>query len=285
MRCRFSFAAVWLGLFLYSLAFACSSADRIVSIGGSVTEILYELGQQDRIIAVDATSLYPRSAMDLPNVGYMRTLSAEPIIALDPDMILLLEDAGPPETIEHLENTGVSIVKIADEPTEQGVIDKIRAVAAAVDAVDAGEQLIQKVTMQLEQLHNYLSEVDHIARVLFVLSFDQGSALVAGKDTGANAMIGLAKGKNIADSFLSYKPLGAESIAKLSPDFVLTTTRAVENVGTIAQVENLPALRLTPAARNQRIIVMDDLLLLGFGPRIGQAANELARALHPKDDE
>jgi len=115
---------------------------------------------------------------------------------------------------------------------------------------------------------------------MFILSFDKASALVAGKQTGADGIIELAGGDNVISDFNSYKPLSAEAIIKSAPDFILTTHRAVASVGSEEDVLALPALRLTPAARNKQIIVMDGLLLLGFGPRIAHAANNLSSAIY-----
>ena len=143
---------------------------------------------------------------------------------------------------------------------------------------EQGNLMVSEIEKQLGLLQH--QNIDSRPRVMFVLSFDKGSALVAGKETGADGIIALANGVNVIDHFSSYKPLGAESIVQLAPDYVLTTHRAVTGVGTLEDVLNLPVLKLTPAARNKQVIVMDGLLLLGFGPRIALAANDLQSALH-----
>src|SRR5215207_8192946 len=69
---------------------------RIVSIGGAITEILYALGFDDRLAGVDSTSLYPAAALrDKPNVGYMRQLSAEGVLGLNPSLVLAAQGSGP----------------------------------------------------------------------------------------------------------------------------------------------------------------------------------------------
>ncbi|MEL6964888.1 MAG: ABC transporter substrate-binding protein, partial [Pseudomonadota bacterium] len=103
-------------LLLFTLLNVPARADqeRIVSIGGSVTEIIYALGAGDRLVAVDSTSLYPDVATELPDVGYMRRLSAEPILALEPDHILAIADAGPAPVLDQLREAGVEITMIED---------------------------------------------------------------------------------------------------------------------------------------------------------------------------
>ncbi|WP_416897084.1 MAG: ABC transporter substrate-binding protein [Minwuia sp.] len=83
-------------------ASAEGSGQRVVTIGGSITEIVYQLNAQDRLVGVDSTSMFPPQALELPNVGYVRQLSAEPILALAPDLILAEADAGPPAAVDHL---------------------------------------------------------------------------------------------------------------------------------------------------------------------------------------
>jgi len=265
-------------LILILICVPVHAAERIVSIGGSITEILFQLGLEDKIVAVDTTSQYPQATKDMKNVGYMRALSAEPIMALNPDLIIYQEDAGPVETIEHLQASGMKLVKVSNKHSIQGVLKKVSEVSKAVNMESQGQELIEDIRQQLNKLPQY--DNASAPRVMFILSFDKASALVAGKQTGADGIIELAGGDNVINDFNSYKPLSAEAIIKSAPDFILTTHRAVASVGSEEDVLALPALRLTPAARNKQIIVMDGLLLLGFGPRIAHAAYNLSSAIY-----
>lgn len=102
---------------------ASGGTDRIIAIGGSITEIIYALGAEDRLVAVDSTSMYPASALERhPDVGYMRALSAEPVLSVNPDVILAIDDAGPPEVLEQLQATGVTVLTIPDEPSIEGLL-------------------------------------------------------------------------------------------------------------------------------------------------------------------
>ena len=83
---------------------------RIVSIGGTITEILYALGSGSEIVAVDSTSRYPKDALTKPNIGYMRRLSAEPILSLDPTKVLAVEDSGPLVVLDQVREAGQEII-------------------------------------------------------------------------------------------------------------------------------------------------------------------------------
>jgi iron complex transport system substrate-binding protein len=258
------------------------NSKRIVSVGGSVTEIVYALGLSDRIIAVDTTSLYPDEVKAKPNVGYMRQLSAEPILALDPSVVLADQDSGPPAVFDQLREAGLPVVLIPDDPTPHGVLDKIARVAVAVDEQEKGQALMARLKAELDALENAVAGLPSRPRVLFLLSVGGGGApLAAGRNTSAAGIIELAGGVNAVDDFEDYKPLSPEAVVAAAPDFILVTDRSLGLLGGEEGLLSIPEVGLTPAGQNRRVVAMDGLLMLGFGPRTGSAIAQLANHLHP----
>lgn len=256
---------------------------RVVSVGGAVTEIIYALGLSDRIVAVDSTSQYPETAASKPNVGYMRRLSAEPILALEPSLVVAIEDSGPATALDQLSEAGLPIVKVPDDPTPEGVITKIELIAKIFDVEDAGKALVTRFKADLRKTSLDLTGATSRPRVLFLLSIGAGRPpLAAGWDTAAAGIIKLAGGENAIDAFKGYKPLSPESIIAAAPDAILVTHRSMKFLGGVDGVLTLPEISETPAGQTKQIFDMDGLLLLGFGPRTGTAARLLARKLHPK---
>ncbi|GAB4227361.1 MAG: hemin ABC transporter substrate-binding protein [Kiloniellaceae bacterium] len=255
---------------------------RIVSVGGAVTEIVYALGLDDRLLAVDSTSLHPAAATELPDVGYMRQLSAEPILALGPEVVLAIEDAGPPAALDQIRDAGVPVVVVPDDYTPDGVLDKIDMVAAALGVEAKGRELRDKVAADLAAVRQVFSAVEARPRVLFLLAVSRSrAAMAAGGATSAEGIIELAGGVNAVDGFESYRPLSPEAAVTAAPEVLLIGQRSLDLLGGREALLEIPEIALTPAARNGRIVVMDTLLLLGFGPRTAQAAAELGRQLHP----
>jgi iron complex transport system substrate-binding protein len=253
---------------------------RVVSVGGSVTEIVYALGAGDRLVGVDSTSLYPPAAQEVPDVGYMRRLSAEPILSLEPDIVLAAADAGPPEALAQLRAAGVEVVEVPDSPSPAGVTEKVRAVAAALGLAGRGDTLAKRLARQFDRLQARLADVDTRPRVLLLLAVGRGTPMAAGKDTAAQGMIELAHGRNAIEAFSNYKPLSREAVVAAAPDVFLTTERTIARFGGRQALLERPELASTQAGREGRLIVMDGLLLLGFGPRTPQAAAQLAAQLH-----
>lgn len=257
-----------------------AAADRIVSIGGEVTEIVYALGAGGRLVAVDSTSAYPPAAGLLPNVGYMRQLSPEPILALAPDHIIAIADAGPANAVAVLQAAGVRYTAIPDEPSIEGALAKIRAVGAALGAKEEAEALAAKVGAHLQALQVSVGTPSKKPRTLFLLSAGRGGLLAGGAGTSADAMIGLAGGENIAAGFEGYKPFEPEAMNALDPEVIVVTDRTLAALGGKNRMLAEPQFAGTSAAKAGRLVAMDGMLLLGFGPRLPEAIETLAQAIH-----
>ena len=279
----FSTRLLGIAAFLAVLAVPAGAAEpqRIISIGGAVTEILYALGEGGRIAAVDTTSLYPPEAKAHPNVGYMRALSAEGVLALSPNMILIEQGAGPKEAVALIDQAGVPAVHVPAGHDAEALAEKVRTVAAAVGKGAEGEKLAATITADLAALKTDLGKVGKRQRVLFILSMADGRPMAAGTGSAADSIIRLAGADNVLSDMQGYKALSWEAAAALQPDVVLMMDRGGE-AHDAAGAFALPALSETPAGRNKALIKMDALYLLGFGPRTPAAARELASKLYPE---
>ncbi len=257
-------------------------AKRIVAVGGTITEILYALGAGERVIARDSTSTYPTEAVQKPDVGYMRALSSEGVLAQKPDLILSEDGAGPPDVIGILKASEVPMVTIDTPPDAKAIAKKIEDVGAAVGLQGKAKALADNVDAELASLSKDVAAVgDKKKRVLFVLSMAGGRIMAAGKDTEAAAIIELAGGVNAAPEITGYKPLTDEAVIAAAPDVILTMQRG-NHTAKPDEVFALPAFQSTPAAAAKALISMDGLYLIGFGPRTPAAGRELASKLYPE---
>ena len=252
---------------------------RLVTLGGSVTEIAVALGAGDRLVARDSTSTYPDTITDLPDVGYIRALSPEGVLSVSPDMILAEAGAGPVEAVEVLRAAGVPFLTIPNDPTPEGVLAKIDAVAAHL-GVD-GAPLRDSVAAGLAAARDRAAQIDTRKRVLFILSLQGGRVLAGGAGSSAEGIIALAGGVNAATSFEGYKQMTDEAVLQAAPDVILMMDREGDLAIADAEVLAHPALAQTPAAAAGAILRMDGLLLLGFGPRTPAAADQLFARLYP----
>ncbi|MEM9255171.1 MAG: ABC transporter substrate-binding protein [Pseudomonadota bacterium] len=255
---------------------------RVVSIGGSVTEIVFLLDQQARLVARDTTSTFPSAAEALPDVGYMRSLSPEGVLSVDPLLIIAEQGAGPQETIDIMRAARIPFITIPDGYNAEAVAEKIQSVGKALGVSDEATALAAEVQDEIHAATQSAADAAALAgrkRVMFVLSTQGGKVMAAGQNTAADAIISMAAADNAVQGIQGYKPLTDEAITAAAPDVILImeTTRDHQVEGTL---KDIPAVRTTPAGKQDAIVKMDGLLLLGFGPRTGQAIAELSSALY-----
>jgi len=267
-------------LFLWASRLRAHSARRIISVGGAVTEILYRLGKAEEIVGVDSTSLFPGEALRTKaNVGYVRALGAEGLLSLAPTLVIASEGAGPPDALKLIEQAGVTIIRVPDEPSPAGIVRRVETIAQAVGAAEQGAALVKEIEAGFAQLADARARVSRPARALFVLSLQNGRPLVGGRGTTTDAMLSLAGATNVASSLTGWKPLSDEGLIAAAPEAVVMMDHGPG--GAASDPFALPAFAMTPAANGKRLVVMDSLYLLGFGPRTPAAARDLMTALHP----
>lgn len=255
-----------------------SDARRIVAVGGSVTEILYALGAQDRVIARDTTSVFPPEVESLPDVGYMRALSPEGLMSVNPDLILAEDGAGPPATLDQMRAAAIPFVTVPNGWTAEGVAEKIRAVGAAIGAEDKAETLASDVQARIDAARQ-AAGAGTKPRALFVLSTQGGRIMASGTGTQAAGMLALAGAENAVTEFEGYKPLTDEAVIAAAPDVIVMMDRGGDHGATAEALFAMPAVATTPAAARKALVRMDGLYLLGFGPRTGAAVEDLSRAM------
>lgn len=255
-----------------------AGAQRIVSVGGALTEIVYRLGAQGALVATDTTSLWPEPAKALPKVGYMRTLSAEGVMSMQPTVILAPAEAGPATVLQQLQSAGVRIVRAHNEHTFDSLLANVALVAEAIDRRREGDALAAELKRDWSATRAKLAGRP-APKVLFILSHAANNVQVAGGSTAAESMITLAGGANAMTGFAGYKPLSAESALAAAPDVILVTREGLEAVGGVDALLTRPGLALTPAGKSRRFFALEALYLLGFGPRLPQAVAELARGI------
>lgn len=270
-------APVCLLLFL-ALPAQAGTPERVITIGGALTETVYALGAKDLIVGSDTTSYYPPMAEKLPKVGYQRALSAEGILSLSPDLVILTEEAGPPPVLRQLESAEVEILTLKAGRSLKDVKANIQKIAEALNREKMGVALIQKIDAESKKLNDSIATAKYKKRVMFILQHGGGAPLVAGKGTAADSIISLSGAANVVEDYDGYKPLSPEAAVALKPEVILITKRGLEQAGGKESLLNVPGISLTPAGRHGHVIAMDALLMLGFGPRAAQAASVLSEA-------
>ncbi|MER8380889.1 hemin ABC transporter substrate-binding protein [Mesorhizobium sp. M0142] len=252
---------------------------RIVAIGGSITEIVYALGEQDRLVARDSTSRYPQAAAELPDVGYMRQLSPEGVLSVNPSGILALHGSGPKEAVDVLKKSSIPFIEMPERYDNQGILEKIHIVGKALGVEAKADALAAQIDAKLKAAEKQTASIKERKRILFVLSMQGGKLLAAGIDTAADGIIKLSGGINAINGFAGYKQLSDEAVITARPDVILMMNNAGRATADDELFSN-PAVAPTPAGVARKLIRMDGGYLLGFGPRTADAIHDLAVSLY-----
>ncbi|CAN7518844.1 hemin ABC transporter substrate-binding protein [Rhizobium sp. LjRoot30] len=259
-----------------------ADTSRLVSIGGAVTEIIYALGEEGRLVARDSTSLYPEAVTKLPDVGYMRALSPEGVLAVNPSAIIAIEGSGPPEALSVLKSASVPFATVPETFDRDGILKKIDAVGAFLNVEDKAKKLEESVAADLDAAIAEAAKrpESERKRVIFILSMQNGRVMASGTGTAADGILKLSGLVNAVGTFPGYKPLTDEAIIEAKPDVILMMERGGNHDAGVQEIIAHPALGLTPAAQNKAIIRMDGLHMLGFGPRTASAVRALTKSVY-----
>jgi iron complex transport system substrate-binding protein len=251
---------------------------KIVSLNGTVSEILVGLGLENNIIGTDVTSNYPESLKNKPKIGHYRNISAEGIIALQPDVVTGLSTEIKPELAAQLKSAGIKLILFTQDFSPDGTRKLIKDMAAAFGGQQQAAVLIKKLDTDLATA-NKLNKTTTKPKVLFIYARGAGTMMVSGDNTPLNKIIQLAGGQNAVAGFNDYKPLTSEALIAANPDAILLFSSGMESLGGAAGLLNVQGINQTNAGKNKKFITMEGELLTGFGPRLGQAIAELSQKL------
>ena len=262
----------------------CSKANdhsRIIIAGGSLTEIVFFLGLEDKLIGVDITSNFPESAKEIPSIGYVRTLSAEGILSLEPSLILGENDMGPPMVIDQIQKTSVDLRIIPEKRSVIGILEKINCIGSIINYKSETTTLINDklIAMVDELLQLQKTNSTKNTKAMLILSMGGTSPVVAGRNTSGNGFINMIGAQNIFESHEGWKPVSEESILNNNPDIIIIPQREVHKNSSIASFLDSSHLKKTKAVKNNNIISEDAMAMLGFGPRTIDIALKTSRSI------
>lgn len=273
-------------LFLFTSCFAFSQIPedelRIVTAGGSITEIVYQLGFGDRVVGVDQSSTYPPEIKMVKSIGYWKQLNVEGVLSLKSTHFFTWKDAEPRIVLDQLERMKVQTILLDRVPSSpEQLFINIDRIASELGVADKGAELIQSIKSKLGVVSDKLAKQPKKPRVLFLFSVASGPAQVAGKNTVVDGIIQLSGGDNIA-THQNYHTYGAEALIAANPDVIVLTTQALSSLGGLDNLGRVGGISQTNAWKNQRIIYLDQAILLGMGPRVAQAVEELYAGFYPQ---
>lgn len=260
-----------------------TSSERIVSLNGSTTEILFALGVGENVVGCDASSTYPKDVKKkLPSVGYQYGLNAEGILSLKPTLVIGRDDVKPPQVVEQLRMAGVTVLLLKEPRNFKTAKQRLLTIGKAVGCEKKAKELTKALETDIKKLEKKLTSRKDKPKLKALFLYLRGTqtTLVLGKDTALGAMFEIIGAENAAGNIKGNRPMTAEAVIAAQPDVYVLFTTGLESVGGVEGLLKLPGLAHTPAGKNKRVVALDGQYLSGFGPRSGRAALDLFRGIY-----
>jgi iron complex transport system substrate-binding protein len=255
-------------------------ANRIVSLAPNLTEILFELGLCEKVVAVSNDSDYPAEAAKKNKVGTFWQPNTEAIIAAKPDLVVTLWFEQQKSVAEALRRLGYSVLILKIESIEE-LLAAIKDIGTATGTQDRADQLIEDITNRLNDLQ---SKVASTEKVKVLWSIQAEPLRVAGRNTFLNELIELAGGENaIGSTIQQYPPLGGEQLLSCEAQIIIQSAMSTADIQAQQQSAKKFWSRwpMLPAVKNERIYVVNPNTTLRLGPRLCEGLELIVHCLHP----
>ena len=261
-----------------------ASAQRLVVLSKQYNEIIFALGAQKDIVGVDVSSTQPPEIKKVTTVGYHRALSVEPILALNPSLIIHDNNIGPEHVTKQLSDLKIPM-KVFE--TKADDVEKLKLLMTEMGAYFHQETTAQALNRQLDQdmqvAQTQAQRFVDRPKVL-VIHFGRASNnyLVMTKKNVAGRIVEWAGGEMAIDDTKGMKQLSAEIIAAADPDVILLTDFGYDQLGNLQKIKELPGVAATKAAQHDRVYRVEEADLAYLGPRTGKSVQALQKVIHPE---
>ncbi len=279
-------ALIWIAaLASLSPAWAGSVPRRIVSTAPSITETLFALGLGARVVGDTTFCNYPPAARRLPRIGTFLEPNLETILALRPDLVVIIRN--PIHLGEKIRALGLRVVEV-DQETVSSIFDSIRQLGAITGVPDAAAKLTRSLKSQLDQVRRRAAAQPR-KRVAFIIGRNPGALegmVAVGNASYLNELLALAGGDNVfGKAAAAYPRVSLEEIFARDPEVII-------DMGDMAQPEDVSAQRRRAvvnlwnrypsisAVKHRRVFAVSSGIFVVPGPRMVEAARAFERFLH-----
>ena len=247
-----------------------ANPQRIVSLAPSVTETLFALGLDNRVVGVTSFCDYPPEAKTKESVGDTLKPSLEKIIALKPDLVIVSTASQLEQSVRRLVELGIPVY-VSNPRDVEGLLTSIERIGEIAGVPDRANEVTRQLRSRIDAVRDRIAARPQ-PRVFLILGCEP--LITAGGPSFITDLIARAGGRSIsAEESMDYPQFSLETAVARQPEVIFLQ----------AGNEDLPArLNQTPAARGGRVYRLDDALLLRPGPRIVDGLEELAARIHPK---
>jgi len=248
---------------------------RIISLAPNVTETIYLLGANDRLIGVTSQCDWPADTANKPKIGDLLNPNYELILASRPDLIIASTAGNDRAAVLKLSDLGLPVFVTAPRSSEK-IIETVQSMGAIVDCTERAGQLVSEMKMRLTEVQQRLAGLPPV-RALFITWFDP--LLAPGRDTFETDVLRQAGVQSISGGIEGFYPrYSLEQIIAQDPEVILTVAHKAKP---LPDLTRLAGWRHLSAVRNGRVYILSEVFQHP-SPRYVEAVEELAHKLHPE---
>ena len=251
---------------------------RVVAMAPNITEIVFALEQEQKLIGATTYSDYPTAAKEIPRVGSYIHLDLERIVALQPELCLAIKDGNPKDTVMRLESLGIPVYAV-DPRNLESVMETLERLGHLLHAEDKADQIIAGMRKRIERVDDAVAKSQSQPRVFFQIGV--APIVSVGTDTFIHELIVRAGGKNLAQGPVPYPRFSREQVIGMSPDIIIITSMARAAVFEEVKADWAQWTHV-PAVKTNRIFIQDSNLFDRPSPRLVDALEVLAKLIHPE---
>jgi iron complex transport system substrate-binding protein len=250
---------------------------RIVSLAPSLTETLYALGVQDRLVGDTDYCDYPPDAQKKRKVGGPINPNLEEIAALHPDLVLVTKEINRLDTVRALDTLGIPTYATRAQNVDE-ILSTTQKLADLLGVPETGKSLTADLQARLSALHAKLEALPP-SRVLFVVWTHP--LISVGKNTFITDALSKADAASIVNATQDWPQMNLEEVVRLQPEYLVFAASHPDSAARdFESLSVLPGWKLLDAVRNRRFAIISDAVNRP-APRIVSAIEDLARQLHP----
>ncbi len=258
---------------------ATAPGPRIISLAPNLTEIVFALGMGDHLVGVTDHCNYPPEVKTKPRLGGLKTISAEAVLAQDPDLVLATLDGNEPALLDQLAGLGLKVKSYQPRNMDQ-VLDTILAVGRELGKEDHAEQLVAELKAKKEFVDKSVAGVKPVPAFLF---FQREPLIAAGPGTFGDDLLKRAGGVNLAaDAQIPYPHYSLEVVIEKAPAVIVDVSMGEVERAQQEATDYWSRWPDLPAVKSKRVFALNTDLITRPGPRIFQGLLDLAKILHPE---
>ena len=244
------------------------SPERIVAYDAITVEILYAIGEEERIVGTHDFVTYPPEVESVPKLGDYFQPNTERIVEAQPDLVSI----GFSSAVPRLEQLGLKVLYLDEPASLEGVPERIRTWGRITGGIEEAEVVAERFEMRVQELLGRLASLEEGPRVFH----DSSDFFTPGPGTLVGQVYSLLKVQNIAHDVSGYAQLSVEAIVERDPQVIITTFPDRPQA-----ILSHPALQDVSAVKEGRVVTIDPGLISVAGPRYVEAMEEVARLIYP----